>query len=162
MHCWLYFRNSYFTHLYYCCRSLGCMYPCRSRGLARSIPTTRNPGIPATILVMIGYFSRRSLCNGNDCCSVQDFLLTLVLAMLWFISAACWARHITDLKKYTSPAELIKYMSDCQLFGCDEGFKGNFSSLNVSVVSLCVLFHVTRCTVCVFYIAELERLSYNQ
>ncbi|CAG5117220.1 unnamed protein product, partial [Candidula unifasciata] len=71
---------------------------------------------------------------------VADFIISIVLTVLWVISSSAWAAGVADVKTYTDPAEggiigPTSKVTDCQKPGsCTVDHLGNFASLNVSVI----------------------------
>ncbi|BFZ10644.1 hypothetical protein BsWGS_13683 [Bradybaena similaris] len=71
---------------------------------------------------------------------VADFIISIVLTVLWVISSSAWAAGVSDIKTYTDPAEDGIFapdsrVVDCQKPGsCKVDSLGNFASLNVSII----------------------------
>ena len=68
--------------------------------------------------------------------------MTGVFALMWLISSSAWANGVTDVKYYSNPNEWYKrsHISGCNPSNCTIGNiqTGNFASLNVSIVSVCL------------------------
>jgi hypothetical protein len=71
---------------------------------------------------------------------VVDFLISVVLTLLWIISSSAWASGVSNIKMYTDPEDGRIIGADGRLPECrDTGScatknLGNFASLNVSII----------------------------
>ncbi|ESP03165.1 hypothetical protein LOTGIDRAFT_177021, partial [Lottia gigantea] len=69
-----------------------------------------------------------------------DFIISVVLTILWLISASAWAQGVTDVKEYTDPVDSNMFGNDkiiavCGPVGaCENVQLGNFAGLNVSLI----------------------------
>ena len=74
-------------------------------------------------------------------CAHQDFIVSVVLTLLWLISSCAWAQGVTDVKMYTDPdgGSVFDLMTECGVTPLNDHCQtvniGNFASLNVSIVS---------------------------
>ena len=89
---------------------------------------------------MCGRFHIAYICE-CVCVCVQDFVVSVVLTLLWLISSSAWAAGLADVKEYTDPAEGGFFDVD-RFPECKDASKdcrvlsvGNYGSLNASVVS---------------------------
>ena len=68
--------------------------------------------------------------------------MSIVITVLWLVSASAWAQGVSDIKYYTDPVESgiffnKKIMPECAKDkSCEVTYLGNFAGLNVSCVSL--------------------------
>ncbi|XP_069485229.1 synaptophysin-like protein 1 [Ambystoma mexicanum] len=64
-----------------------------------------------------------------------DFVVTIIFAFLWLVSASAWAKGLTDVKTSTDPAHIIDTLkANCTPNLCTPGEGPSMGSLNVSVV----------------------------
>ena len=67
----------------------------------------------------------------------QDFIVSVVFTVLWFIASTAWADNLTKMTQYMNPENLIKELSACDPKGqCKPGRSGDMSTLIVSVVCM--------------------------
>ncbi|BFZ08543.1 hypothetical protein BsWGS_11582 [Bradybaena similaris] len=76
----------------------------------------------------------------NNRIVIADFVISVVLALLWIISSSAWAAGVSNIKMYTDPVDGGIYGSDSKVTDCHKSEDcttdslGNFASLNVSVI----------------------------
>jgi hypothetical protein len=68
----------------------------------------------------------------------QDFVVSVVITLLWLISSAAWAQGLVDIKYYSDFKESGFFSQICTPEGavCKQTAFPNFGSLNVSIVSI--------------------------
>lgn len=79
----------------------------------------------------------------NPLIPMVDLSITLLLALVWLVMTCMWALNVSDLKHYTHPSYIKKFVSICEdkVSNCVPAHPGKWSSLNISVVAgfTCVL-----------------------
>ncbi|CAL1536583.1 unnamed protein product [Lymnaea stagnalis] len=68
---------------------------------------------------------------------IVDFVISVVLTLLWIIGSSAWASGVSDVKTYTDPQEggLFEAIESCKTSNaCNTISLGNFASLNVSII----------------------------
>ncbi|KAK7101974.1 synaptophysin-like isoform X2 [Littorina saxatilis] len=92
-------------------------------------------------LVLYIFFDE--LYRKNNRIIVGDFVVSIVLTLLWLISASAWASGLSDVKEYTDPAEGGFFDNGSFFPECKDASKtgsctvvnvGNYGSLNASVI----------------------------
>jgi len=65
-----------------------------------------------------------------------DFIITLVVAILWFIASVAWADGVSKLKQYTSVNFIINDIVYCKTPNvCTMVKEGTYGSLNASLIA---------------------------
>ncbi|KAM7134021.1 synaptophysin-like protein 1 isoform 1-T1 [Macrochelys suwanniensis] len=84
------------------------------------------------LVLYVGYLH---LYRGAGKLPMIDFVITMVVALLWLISTSAWAKALTDIKISTGP-EMVLDIGFCHLpqTPCQFGAVSSMGSLNVSVV----------------------------
>jgi len=79
--------------------------------------------------------------QSNEKIPTYDFIISVVITVLWLISSSAWAQGLTDTKYYSSPEELyMRHVTECQDatrpegLVCDTKGEANFASTNVSII----------------------------
>ncbi|KAM9114264.1 synaptophysin-like protein 1 isoform 1-T1 [Pangshura tecta] len=86
----------------------------------------------AALVLYVGYLH---LYRGTGKLPMIDFVITMVVTLLWLISTSAWAKALTDIKIVTGPG-IISEIQFCltQKNSCQFGAVSSVGSLNVSVV----------------------------
>ncbi|KYO34931.1 synaptophysin-like protein 1 [Alligator mississippiensis] len=87
----------------------------------------------AALVLYLGYMHLYRGAGGK--LPMADFLITVVFAFLWLVSASAWAKALTDVKVSTGP-DLVADFAFCQkpAIECIFDSVSSMGSLNVSVV----------------------------
>ncbi|KAK3540241.1 hypothetical protein QTP70_028426, partial [Hemibagrus guttatus] len=64
-----------------------------------------------------------------------DFVVTAIFTFFWLVSSSAWAKGLSDVKEYTDPDEVIKFIPACkhEENRCKEVHEPIVSGLNTSV-----------------------------
>jgi hypothetical protein len=83
----------------------------------------------------------------NPLLAVIDLAATGVLTIFWLAGASAWAAGVSDVRYYTSPSYLWSHLEFCKSANtaetanprgeCYESNPGKWTSLNISLVSVC-------------------------
>lgn len=90
-----------------------------------------------SIGALVLYIFFDDMYRNNQKIPVIDFVVSAVLTFMWLVSASAWADGVNDLKYYSSSAEIfLRHIDECKSAGsyCEEEEKGNYASLNVSII----------------------------
>ncbi|XP_074645179.1 synaptoporin-like isoform X2 [Tubulanus polymorphus] len=74
----------------------------------------------------------------NDKIPIADFIVSVVLTVLWLIGSCVWAQGIADIRSYTDPAEVYRlHIPECRgpnPLKCEVTDSGNYAGLFVSIM----------------------------
>ncbi|EMP27703.1 Synaptophysin-like protein 1 [Chelonia mydas] len=86
----------------------------------------------AALVLYVGYLH---LYRGAGKLPMIDFVITMLVSLLWLISTSAWAKALTDIKESTGPG-MLSEIAFCLLpqRSCLFGEVSSMGSLNVSVV----------------------------
>lgn len=73
----------------------------------------------------------------NPLAPMVDLAITIMITFFWIILSCTWAINVSDLKHYTHPQYIKKFLSICsdQAVNCQTKDPGKYSSLTVSIIS---------------------------
>ncbi|XP_055883173.1 synaptophysin-like isoform X2 [Biomphalaria glabrata] len=87
------------------------------------------------LAALVLYIFFDDLYRRNTRLVIVDFIISVVLTLLWIIASSAWAAGVSDVKTYTDPEEGgIFGTGQCQKDLCKVKSLGNFASLNVSLI----------------------------
>ncbi|KAJ8302395.1 hypothetical protein KUTeg_021382 [Tegillarca granosa] len=97
------------------------------------------------IAAIILYTFFDDLYRKNNAFTIADFVISVVLTLLWLISSSAWAQGLVNLKYYTDLNECGQFdqIDDCKNYTCTQTESPNFASLNVSIIEINVFSPLT-------------------
>ncbi|XP_012937697.1 synaptophysin-like protein 1 [Aplysia californica] len=90
------------------------------------------------LAALVLYIFFDELYRRNTRIVIVDFVVSVVLTLLWIIGSSAWASGVSDVKMYTDPDEgsIFDNLAECKNANanCRTVNDGNFASLNVSII----------------------------
>ncbi|KAH9512937.1 hypothetical protein Btru_037108 [Bulinus truncatus] len=88
------------------------------------------------LAALVIYIFFDDLYRRNTRLVIVDFVISVLLTLLWIISSSAWAAGVSDVKTYTDPDEgnIFQNIPQCGKYPCKVKSLGNFASLNVSLI----------------------------
>ncbi|XP_025106206.1 LOW QUALITY PROTEIN: synaptoporin-like [Pomacea canaliculata] len=91
-----------------------------------------------SLAALVIYIFFDELYRKNNRLIIVDFVVSVVLALLWLISSSAWASGLSHVKEYTDPSEGGIYsprFPECSVKdSCSTENVGNYGSLNASII----------------------------
>ncbi|CAL8072419.1 unnamed protein product [Calicophoron daubneyi] len=70
----------------------------------------------------------------NDRPSKADFILSILLTVLWFIASSAWADGVQQFKGYTAPERIFNEMKDWEKHDLHVSVRPTYGGLNASLI----------------------------
>ncbi|KAK3800687.1 hypothetical protein RRG08_003093 [Elysia crispata] len=91
------------------------------------------------LAALVLYIFFDDLYRKNSRIIIGDFVISIVITLLWIIGSSAWASGVSDVKMYTDPYDGEIFQSDdlpeCKRKdSCILNDDGNFAGLNVSII----------------------------
>ncbi|GFR66273.1 synaptophysin [Elysia marginata] len=91
------------------------------------------------LAALVLYIFFDDLYRKNTRLIIGDFIISIVITLLWIIGSSAWASGVSDIKMYTDPYDGDIFGNDanpeCKAKdSCFVNNDGNFASLNVSII----------------------------